>query len=369
MLAALAAGGLLALVASPALAAEGSIDHVESHDGTVQVLYSTSRRRRRPTLDTLQVRLDGKPLEATATARLRRHRRGPPHRRAGDRRQRQHEGRREVRGGQAGRPDLPRLGPHRPVRRHRHLRRQGAGGPAAHARPRPRRGGWSAGSDSPTAPCCTTVCGRRWRSAASGGSAACIVLSDGRDTSRTQLSAVTDQIKRADTKVDVVALAQSAREKALLSPLSTAGHGAVISADDPRALGRVFASEARSLAQQILITAKTPAGAGGGHAARLGQLRRPDLHRRRLRHAVRGSGDRARRLPHRAGSRADGLHALRAADARRPRGPRARAAGRDGRPVRRVRPAEGVAGEPDRGLHPAGPRQARLARVPRRRRA
>ena len=96
------------------------------------------------------------------------------------------------------------------------------------------------------------------------GQRSVIVLSDGRDTSRTRLSAVTDQIKRADTKVDVVALAQSAREKALLAPLSSAGHGAVISANDPKALGRVFASEARSLAQQIQITAKTPAGAGEG---------------------------------------------------------------------------------------------------------
>ncbi len=44
VLAALVAGGMLALVASPALAAEGSIDHVQSHDGSLCTVHSNGPR-------------------------------------------------------------------------------------------------------------------------------------------------------------------------------------------------------------------------------------------------------------------------------------------------------------------------------------
>src|SRR6476661_1511040 len=59
---------LLAGLASPAFAAEGSIDHVESKDGKLQVLYSLSNvGDATPDLKTLSVTLDGKPVDATAT--------------------------------------------------------------------------------------------------------------------------------------------------------------------------------------------------------------------------------------------------------------------------------------------------------------
>jgi tight adherence protein B len=90
------------------------------------------------------------------------------------------------------------------------------------------------------------------------GQRSVIVLSDGRDTSATSLESVASRIKKEDVKVDVVALAQSARDEQLLQPLSDAGKGSMISAADPRGLSTVFADEARSLANQLQITATPP---------------------------------------------------------------------------------------------------------------
>jgi tight adherence protein B len=93
----------------------------------------------------------------------------------------------------------------------------------------------------------------------STGQRSVIVLSDGRDTSGQPLTKVTPVIKRSGAKVDVVALAQSAADvTTYLQPLSDAGHGTVITASDPKGLGQVFASEAAELAKQVQITAPAP---------------------------------------------------------------------------------------------------------------
>jgi len=102
------------------------------------------------------------------------------------------------------------------------------------------------------------------RSAGTVGQRNVILLSDGRDTSNTPLPSVVRTLKKAGVKVDVVALDQSPREEGLLAPLSAAGGGSVISAKDPKALGRVFASEAQDLASQIQITGTPPAGVREG---------------------------------------------------------------------------------------------------------
>jgi tight adherence protein B len=94
------------------------------------------------------------------------------------------------------------------------------------------------------------------------GQRSVIVLSDGRDYSDTPLEDVTSTVKDADVKVDVVALGQSTGDEALLQPLSQAGGGAVISAADEKALGQVFAAEALTLAKQIQITSTLPEGTG-----------------------------------------------------------------------------------------------------------
>lgn len=101
-------------------------------------------------------------------------------------------------------------------------------------------------------------------SAGRQGQRSVIVLSDGRDQSTTELSTVTRAVKSAGVKVDVVTLDQSARDRSLLTPLSDAGSGAVIAANDPKGLSGVFASEARALARQIQITATAPRGRSEG---------------------------------------------------------------------------------------------------------
>ncbi len=99
------------------------------------------------------------------------------------------------------------------------------------------------------------------RTSGKAGQRSIIVLSDGRDTSKTPLSTVTTETKKAGVKVDVVALGQSPTDADLLRPLSDAGDGSVISAADPAALGAVFADEAATLAKQLLVVADLPADA------------------------------------------------------------------------------------------------------------
>ncbi len=91
------------------------------------------------------------------------------------------------------------------------------------------------------------------------GSRSVLVLSDGRDTSTTRLQGTINVIQRRGVKVDVVALAQSPRDTAVLTRLTASGSGSVISADDPQALAGVFTDEATALANQILVTASAPA--------------------------------------------------------------------------------------------------------------
>ncbi len=90
------------------------------------------------------------------------------------------------------------------------------------------------------------------------GSRSLLVLSDGRDTSDTEVKTVTGRIGVSDVKVDVVALGLSAEDTAVLQQLADAGNGTVISADDPAALTQVFADEAETIARQILISATPP---------------------------------------------------------------------------------------------------------------
>jgi len=90
-----------------------------------------------------------------------------------------------------------------------------------------------------------------------------LLLSDGRDTSNTAIEDATTAIEKSGAKVDVVALAQEETDKALLQRLADAGNGQVLSADDPEALSALFASEAETLAQQVLVTAVPTAEMAG----------------------------------------------------------------------------------------------------------
>jgi tight adherence protein B len=87
-----------------------------------------------------------------------------------------------------------------------------------------------------------------------------LVLSDGVDTTSTNLSDVLDAIKSSDIGVDVVSLNQSADGNQPLEAMAAAGKGKMYTTADPAKLTQAFASEANALARQIVVTAQVPAG-------------------------------------------------------------------------------------------------------------
>ncbi|MBD8869153.1 type II secretion system F family protein [Nocardioides donggukensis] len=86
-----------------------------------------------------------------------------------------------------------------------------------------------------------------------------LLLSDGKDTSKTPAEDVIDTITEAEIQVNVVGLDQPLDDLAPLKAMSDVGGGSVISAN-AGGLARVFADEADSLARQVLVTASLPAG-------------------------------------------------------------------------------------------------------------
>lgn len=84
-----------------------------------------------------------------------------------------------------------------------------------------------------------------------------LVLSDGADTTETPIETVTEAIKDAEVRVDVVALNQGAEALVALRTLATAGGGEVISSDSA-ALSAAFAEQAAALARQVLVTVVVP---------------------------------------------------------------------------------------------------------------
>jgi tight adherence protein B len=95
------------------------------------------------------------------------------------------------------------------------------------------------------------------------GSRSVLLLSDGADTSDTEIQSVVSQVRRSEVVVDVVALAQTPENTALLGELASAGGGQVLSADDPEALTALFADQAANLASQVLVTVTPPAELAG----------------------------------------------------------------------------------------------------------
>jgi tight adherence protein B len=87
------------------------------------------------------------------------------------------------------------------------------------------------------------------------GSRSVLVLSDGADTSDTPIDDAIAAITKAKILVDVVAFQQSGN----VQQLAAAGGGQVISSD-PAALQAAYAAEAAVLARQVLVTATLPSG-------------------------------------------------------------------------------------------------------------
>ncbi len=88
-----------------------------------------------------------------------------------------------------------------------------------------------------------------------------LVLSDGKDTTQTDLSDVLDTISGSGVLVDAVALQQSGTESQPLRDMVAAGKGKVLDASSPTALSAAFAQEAEVLSRQIVVTADVPASA------------------------------------------------------------------------------------------------------------
>ncbi|MFA6300113.1 MAG: type II secretion system F family protein [Nocardioides sp.] len=89
------------------------------------------------------------------------------------------------------------------------------------------------------------------------GQRSLLVLSDGADTSETDLEVVTEAIGDAEILVDVVALDQRGKAFEALTQVASAGDGQVIAAT-PQALAEAFSKEADVLARQVLVTAQVP---------------------------------------------------------------------------------------------------------------
>ena len=247
----------LALVVSPAYAADGSIDHVEPGDGSFQVLYSLpGAGTTEPDLDTVAVSLDDTVLPAEAEP-------------AGEAEAVQ-------------RTTILAIDVSSSMRRdNRFEEAQLAAKAFLDAAPDDLLVGivtFASSVDVAQEPTLDRAAsaevidgltlsnqtllydGVLGAVAASGteGSRSLLVLSDGRDTSETPIDRVTSSIELAQVKVDVVALAQSEADTALLAQLAEAGDGTVITAADPESLTQVFADEAEAIASQILVTVTPP---------------------------------------------------------------------------------------------------------------
>ena len=100
------------------------------------------------------------------------------------------------------------------------------------------------------------------KAAGSAGSRSILVLSDGRDTSSTDLQKAVSAIKSSKVRVHAVALGDAATANPPLEEMANAGGGSVVAAQDPNALTALFNEEAAALARQVLVTAQLPKGFG-----------------------------------------------------------------------------------------------------------
>jgi tight adherence protein B len=87
-----------------------------------------------------------------------------------------------------------------------------------------------------------------------------LLLSDGKDTTKTTLSEVLAAIKDSGAGVDVVSLQKGDEGNKPLNDIASAGKGTMLAAADPAGLTAAFSKEADALARQLVVTAQLPAG-------------------------------------------------------------------------------------------------------------
>jgi tight adherence protein B len=91
------------------------------------------------------------------------------------------------------------------------------------------------------------------------GQRSLLVLSDGEDASNTKLQEAVSTIAASKVRVDVVSMGDEKPEAAAaLDAMASAGGGSVVAAHEPGALTELFNKEAAALARQLLVTAKLP---------------------------------------------------------------------------------------------------------------
>jgi tight adherence protein B len=87
-----------------------------------------------------------------------------------------------------------------------------------------------------------------------------LLLSDGKDTTGTDLAQVVSEVKKSGAGVDVVSLQVGDEANEPLNAIAAAGKGTMLTTADPSALTAAFADEADALARQLVVTAKLPEG-------------------------------------------------------------------------------------------------------------
>ena len=99
------------------------------------------------------------------------------------------------------------------------------------------------------------------------GQRSVLVLSDGIDTTDTELSTVVTQAKNTGARVDVVSLDQKVTEDSPLVEISKATGGTVASTSDSDELEALFTAEATDLAKQLVVTFPAPSSSEQGTLA------------------------------------------------------------------------------------------------------
>jgi tight adherence protein B len=246
-------------VATPAYAAQGSIDHVENDGSTVKVLFSLpgTDKSTQPNLGSVSVTVNGQPLKATAT--LASDAKNAVRRTAIlaiDISKSMAADNKFTEAKQAANAFLDTV----PADVYVGVVTFAGGVKVAQAPTLDRQASKDVVNGLTLSLGTHLYDGVRQAVASTGteGQRNVLVLSDGRDTSGSPESAVTSAIAKSDVKVDVVALAQSAPDEALLRKMADAGGGSVLAANDPSALTTLFANEAQALASQVLVTATRP---------------------------------------------------------------------------------------------------------------
>jgi tight adherence protein B len=99
------------------------------------------------------------------------------------------------------------------------------------------------------------------------GQRSVLLLSDGIDTTDTELSTVVDQAKETGARVDVVSLDQKVKPGSPLDEISKATGGTVTSTSDSDELEALFTAEATDLAKQLVVSFPAPSSQQQGTLA------------------------------------------------------------------------------------------------------